>query len=240
MILGTYPFPIKSDFGRGLGGYTKETSSSYNVDWGNASNTSWTIIGTSKQFFMFTNIYFYNIPSCRSLSYFGDLNSYIPGDFGASALLGIFNNVSNGPYIARSPTSYNSYSGFYTPRNSSKTHTIISQRCKMWVFPSGTSSMFGSSVPGDSTIIEPDVFSNRFFIYRPLFISDEAYPNQIRGEMPGLATPINRIITSTNRPNPNDILTINNERFMFQTIYDHQTTGCVLLSIDKDWNEKII
>lgn len=239
MILGTYPFPIKSNFGRGLGGYAKEVSSPYNVDWGNASNTSWTIVGTSKQFFMFSNIHFYNALSCRSMSYFGDLNSYIPGDFGASALLGIYNNPSS-PYDASSSIFYNSYNGFYTSRNSSKMHTITNQRCKMWIFPSGTSSIFGSSVPDDSTIIEPDMFSNRFFIYRPLFITDEAYPNQIRGEMPGLATPINRIITSTNRPNPNDILTINNERFIFQTVYNNPYNGCVLLSIDKDWNEKII
>lgn len=235
--VGTYPYPLQSSFSRGLGIVRSLYSNPSIYFTSGDANISWTLVGTSKQFYFFSHYVNGGRKYSRMFIFFGDLNSYVPGDFGASALLGgtTFVNIYNPNFCCK----FENYQGFYTSRNSSKLHSIINQRCKLWSAPS-LNNIIGAST---SNIYEPDLFSNRIILFRPILLSDEQYPNYIRGEMPGMTVPLNTLSLLPNQYSPNELITVKGERFMVMGFSDSHlstTEGNFLLSIDKDWNNHIL
>lgn len=94
---------------------------------------------------------------------------------------------------------------------------------------------YGSSavVPFD----EPDRFFNGLLLNRPLLIVDEAYPTNVRGEQPGMASVLQSLSSLTTRYEPNVILTFRGLRYMYMPLgYTANTYGNFLLALDYDWN----
>lgn len=230
---GVYAYPPKSAFSRGLM-LIRSIYSTPGV-YSQTDNISWTLVGTSKQFYLNIHTTYGNINSNRACMFFGDLNSYVPGDFGASALMGQITNISSSGLGC---FAISDYTGQYTSRNSSGLHTLTPQRYKFInaaIFGAAGSSIIGSSFAG--SVVEPDLYSNKTILMRPILISDEANSTYIRGEMPGLSIPINSIINLPTRLEPNTIIRVKGERMIYIPISTWSAIyGCFLLSLDKDWS----
>jgi hypothetical protein len=93
--------------------------------------------------------------------------------------------------------------------------------------------MGGDAAP---PFIEPDIYCNKMIVARQIFIVDEAYPNNLRGEQPGLALSLNRLTTLSPRYEHNTIFTVNGERFMYMGHAIINSYGSFFLSLDRDWN----
>lgn len=164
--------------------------------------------------------------------FFGDMVSYVPGDYGASLISGGTVISLNGPTYW---DSVNEYQGRYTSRNITRQlpPSIISNRNKI-LAPFGSGVLGGGGAP----FLEPDLYCNKMVISRPLLIVDETYPYNLRGEQPGMSLPLHRLTSLSTRYEANTILTIGGERFMYMGIAIHTSNfGCYLLSLDRDWNQ---
>jgi len=233
--IGHNPFPPPQILARGVG-----VEKSCYIPGGiyataNNANLSWTLVGTSCQFYFNSHFYLGNISGGRMPFYFGDLVSYVPGDYGATLISGATTFT-----VIYTPTyweSYNDYQGRYCSRtlNKQQNSNNLSLRNKI-LLPQGTSTgLMGASTT--SPFLEPDLYCNKMIISRPLLIVDELYPNNLRGEQPGMAALLNRLTPLTSRYEANTIFTINGERFMYMPISIHPNNyGAFLLSLDRDWN----
>jgi hypothetical protein len=235
---GIYPFPPKSSVTKGLLLRKSLYSNAGNYLTSGGSNISWTIVGTSKQFYFATHVVYGNDKRYRNTMFFGDFISYVPGDVGATGLSGDYSYGATYSGLD-GVTRMNDYSANFCPRNSRRTHTVLQQRYRLWNYPTVAAS--GSVLIGyNHTILEPDTYPNRLIIYRPFLISDENNSTSIRGEMPGLAIALNNIV-STLLYEPGEIIKFGTERFIYMPTADWGGYhGFFLLSLDKDWSVPII
>lgn len=232
---GTYPFPPKSVLDSGV--FLRKSAFASGVYFPvSGGPISWTIVGNSNQFYFNAHCAYGADNRYKTNFFFGDLVSYVPGDVGATGISGevdysyLQQNTINFAYI-------NNYTTNFSPRNSTKTHTTSQQRWKIHNYPTiSTSARF---LCQSAPINEPDVYSNRMIIHRPLLISDENVSTSIRGEMPGLSVPLNNIISLGHYTGT--VLTFNNEKFVYMACTTYSASiGCFLLTLDKDWNVPIL
>jgi hypothetical protein len=235
---GTYPFPPKSALVRGV-----NSRKLYHTQAGvyltlNATNISWVLVGNANQFFFSSHTIFGNDKRTRMLMFFGDLNSYVPGDVGATLLSADIDLTGNTAVSYGVIRSYG-YNGNYCPRNSKRTHTVSQQRFRLLNYPTTvvTDVVIGST----STIAEPDIYPNRVILYRPFLVSDENTANSIRGEMPGMSIALNDFTSLSPGYEPGEVITLNGERFAYIPTYAwNNTIGFILLTLDRDWNVPIL
>jgi hypothetical protein len=228
--VGLYPFPLQSSFPRGVGAPKELGSSAGNFITANSANISWAIYGTDKQFYWSISFYQGTVAGQRMFGFFGDLNSYIPGDSGATGLIGTTTFATNN---FNTFNSFGSYPGFYSPKSGKRLHVIVDQRIKILAPP-------GSSVTGyigtASIITEPDVYSNKIIISQPLFLVDEQNSAVIRGEMPGMVVPLNDLSALPFKYDASSILTIKGKRYIYvPNFYYSSAYGNFLLAFDTDW-----
>lgn len=196
----------------------------------NLSNISWTLVGTSCNFY-FNSQYGYGERSgCRMTAFFGDMTSYIPGDYGASLLCGgyVLNSGTNLTHWV----STNSYEGRFNSRTINKIQNFSGVSLRNKIFsPTGTADgIMGGAVA--APFLEPDVYCNKMIICKPVLIADELYPNNLRGEQPGMALPLNRLTSLSNRYETNTIFTINNERYIYLGAFIYPSTYRCIFTLD--------
>lgn len=235
--IGIGPYPSSATLARGVSINKSFYGGTGIYATANSANLSWTLVGTSRQFYFNPTYYIGSVSGGRMIFFFGDLVSYIPGDYGASMIAG-------GTAVANTyaPTSWNStndYTGRYCSRSLIRQllPSSLSHRNKILI-PSGTIAglMGGVSQP---PFLEPDTYCNKMILARPIFIVDEEYPNNLRGEQPGFALPLNRIVTLSPKYEINTVFTVNGERFMYLGHAVHSDTyGSFFLSLDRDWNTR--
>lgn len=97
---------------------------------------SWTIVGSPNHIY-FSSCYYSDSNRYRDNMFFGDLISYIPGDVGATGLAGSSDPASS---ATSGHTSYSSYIGCFSPRNSRRAHTLSQQRWKILNYTSVSSA----------------------------------------------------------------------------------------------------
>lgn len=240
--IGTYPFPLMSVATRGVGLRKCFVGSPSQYITSNADNISWTCVGNDQSFYFSSHTLWGDNSIFRNTVFFGDLVSYVPGDIGATGLsgeLGITNNVTGmGSFSNLNTFTYN-----HCPRDSSKQHTTSSKRFKLINYPGFSTAI--NTILGGSSFTEMFSFNNQSILYKPLFISDEAYTTSIRGEMPGMAVLLNNLTLKTPRYEPGAVLSIDNEKWVYMPVtwHDGSSTlyyGYYLLSLDKNWNESIL
>lgn len=234
--VGIGPYPSATTLTRGVS-INKLIWSTYGV-YGttNNANLSWTLVGTSRQFYFNSSYYTGNSTGGRMNFFFGDLISYVPGDFGASMISGGTSITTT--FIPTFWESTSDYQGRYCSRTLTRRllPSIISKRNRI-LPPSGTAAGLMGGVT-TSPFIEPDIYCNKMIVARPIFITDEAYSTNLRGEQPGFALSLNRLTSLSPKYEHNTIFTINGERFMYMSHAIHPSNyGSYLLSLDRDWNK---
>lgn len=228
---GTLPFPLQGSFSRGLGIIRDLYSSAGKYHTASSANISWTLVGTSRQFYLRVHMYQGSDARCSHIYYFGDIISYVPGDIGGTMICG--STTFSNTYSVNSFSSFDQYTGIYLPRSCEKYITKSNQRAKLMSPPYYQNNYFGYS----SGIAAPDSLSNKYFVYKPILITDENKTSTVRGEMPGMAVMLNDITRGgAGNIEPNTIYTINNKKYMYMPAYVYQYYfGHILLSIDTDW-----
>lgn len=146
---GIYPFPPKPSLTRGIILRKNYNSSAGNYFPSNGSDISWTLVGTANHFYLSTHQYIGNDNRYRDTMFFGDLNSYVPGDVGATGIWDQRTQQHKHYHIG--PGYLNSYTGNFSPRNSRRTHTLAQQRWKVLNYPTFTS--LSSSMTGWNHIV---------------------------------------------------------------------------------------
>lgn len=228
--LGLYPFPLQSSFPRGVGAPKELGTNAGQFITANSANISWAIYGTDKQFYWSISFYQGNVAGQRMFGFFGDLNSYIPGDSGATGLIGATTFTINS---FASFNTFGTYPGFYSPKSGKRLHVIVDQRIKILATPG---NLLTGAIGTSSTITEPDTYSNKIILNQPLFLVDEQNSNVIRGEMPGMAIPLNDLSALPFRYAPNTILTIKGKRYIYVPNFSYSAVyGNFLLAFDTDW-----
>lgn len=235
---GTYPFPPKSALTRGVNSRKLFYSQEGVYLTLNATNISWVLVGNSNQFFFSSHTTYGGDKRTRMLMFFGDLNSYVPGDVGATLLSADIDLTGIAAVSYGVMRTYN-YTGNYCPRNSKRTHTVSQQRFRLLNYP--TTVTVDAVIGANSTIAEPDTYPNRVILYRPFLVSDENTPNSIRGEMPGMSIALNDFTALSPGYEPGEVITLNGERFAYIPTYSwNDIIGFTLLTLDRDWNIHIL
>lgn len=230
--VGVYPYPLTSSFGRGLG-FPRDYNTNPGV-WLTTGSTSvsWTLVGTSRQFYLFTHFYQGADSRMRMLTFFGDLVSYVPGDAGASFICSATSFSNN--YSINPPHTMASTSIGYCPRNASRLNTLSAQQLRLLSPPALSTMTYIGNNPAFS---EPDPYTNKMFLYYPVLFADSNILTTIRGEFPGMAVSMSDVLSLPANYTPNTILTISGERFMYQPLYTFSGVfGHTFVSIDRDWN----
>lgn len=222
--MGTYPFPVSSVATRGVGLRKNMIGSPSQYITNNADNISWTCVGNDQQFYFSSHMLWGDASIFRNTVFFGDLVSYVPGDLGATGLSGELGITSNKTGIG-SFSNLNTFTYNYCPRDSSKQHTTASKRFAVINYPGMSSAV--NTILGGTAFTEMFSFNNQSILYKPLFISDEAYTNSIRGEMPGMAVLLNNLSLKTPRYEPGAIITINNEKWVYMPVTWHDGNSTV-------------
>lgn len=87
--IGIGPFPPLQVLGRGVGvRKIKYATATGNYLTSNNLNISWTLVGTSRQFYLNSHYYDGTNRAGRMHFFFGDMVSYVPGDYGATLISG--------------------------------------------------------------------------------------------------------------------------------------------------------
>lgn len=232
---GNYAFPLRSVLSRGVH-LRKCMQTSAGIYYPvNGTSISWVLVGTSKQFYFNSQVGLGDDPRTRGSVFFGDLTSYVPGDVGATGISGE-HSTSSSYDAADSFTNINTYSYNFCPRSSKRTHTVSSQRFKVLPHLGWLSNLIGNTAYSD-----PDIYSMKQIVSRPLLVVDEGTATTVRGEMPGLAATIANLPSTTPRYEPGQILTFGGERFAYMAAYYYSSQyGAYLLTLDKDWNTPLL
>lgn len=228
---GILPFPLSASFPRGLGILRDYYQNSGKYIPSDSSNISWTLVGSSKQLYFRDSIFSGTEPRASTNCFFGDMISYIPGDIGGTLLAGA-TNFANTYSLSGAFESWESFTGKYSPRPGTRWFSKSNQRWRLRS-PSTQGTYIGIGSP---TIPAPEPLSNRYYIYKPILITDESVTTYIRGEMPGMAICLNDLATQTPYVEPNTIFVMNDTRYIYMPQFTYSATyGNFLLNLDSDW-----